>query len=200
MSPCPDHPGALGAPAVLLTPTRQPPCGGDRYRRSRALGGRATRSRPPTDPPLRSLHRRARCPRRLAPRLRQRLPAYGLLAAAFRPDDQVCVLRSSLRHRQRLLTYGAHHMQPMHKAWHQMHLTRSQVVSDRTGATGMAILQAIIAGERDPLTLAKLRTPPCQHREDEIAKALQGPWRAEPLCALQQAVAWDPFAHQPLTV
>ena len=131
---------------------------------------------------------------------RQRLHAYGLLAAAFRPDDQVCVLRSSLRHRQRLLTYGAHHMQPMHKAWHQMHLTRSQVVSDRTGATGMAILHALIAGERAPLTLAKLRTPPCQHREDEIAKALQGTWRAEHLFALQQAIELDQFYHQQLTV
>jgi len=46
----------------------------------------------------------------------QRLHAYGLLAAAFRPAEQVCVLRSSLRHRQMLLTYGAHHMQHMPKA------------------------------------------------------------------------------------
>ena len=46
----------------------------------------------------------------------QRLHAYGLLAAAFRPADQICVLRSSLRHRQMLLTYGTHHMQHMHKA------------------------------------------------------------------------------------
>ena len=46
----------------------------------------------------------------------QRLHAYGLLAAAFRPAEQVCVLRSSLRHRQMLLTYGAHHMQPRPKA------------------------------------------------------------------------------------
>jgi len=46
----------------------------------------------------------------------QRLHAYGLLAGAFRPDDQVCVLRGSLRHRQMLLTYAAHHMQHRHKA------------------------------------------------------------------------------------
>ena len=46
----------------------------------------------------------------------QRLHAYGLLAGAFRPDDQGCGLRGSLRHRQMLLTYAAHPMQPRHKA------------------------------------------------------------------------------------
>jgi transposase len=128
----------------------------------------------------------------------QRLHAYGLLAAAFRPDDQICVLRSYLRHRQMLLTYGAHHIQHMHKALQQMNLKLSQVVSDLTGATGMAILQAIIAGERDPMTLAKLRNPHCQHSEDEIVKALQGTWRAEPLFALRQAVELYQFYHQQL--
>ena len=130
----------------------------------------------------------------------QRLHAYGLLAAAFRPADQICVLRSYLRHRQMLLTYGAHHIQHMHKALQQMNLKLSQVVSDLTGATGMAILKAIIAGERDPLTLAKLRNPHCQHSEDDIAKALQGTWRAEHLFAFQQAVELYQFSHQQLTV
>src|SRR6266581_397189 len=99
-----------------------------------------------------------------------------------------------------LLTYGAHPMQHMHKALQQMHLTRSQVVSDLTGATGMAILTAIIAGERDPLPLAKLRNPHCQQSADDIAKALQGTWRAEHLFALQQAVELYQFYHQQLTV
>jgi hypothetical protein len=130
----------------------------------------------------------------------QRLHAYGLLAAAFRPADQSCVLRSSVRQRQMLLTYGAHHIQHMHKALQQMHLKLSQVVSDLTSVTGRAILRAIIAGERDPLPLARLRHPHCQHREAEMAKALQGPWRAEHLFALQQAVELYHFYHQQLTV
>jgi len=113
----------------------------------------------------------------------QRLHPYGLRAGAFRPDDQVCGLRGSLRHRQRLLTSAAHPMQHMHKALPQMHRTLTQVVSDLTGVTGMAIIKAIVAGERDPVTLAKLRTPHGQHDADEIAKALQGTWRAEPLFA-----------------
>ena len=92
-----------------------------------------------------------------------------------------------------LLTYGAHHIQHRHKALQQMNLKLSQVVSDLTGATGMAILKAIIAGARNPLPLAKLRNPHCQHSEDDIAKALPGTWRAEHLCALQQAVALSQF-------
>ncbi len=129
----------------------------------------------------------------------QRLHAYGLLAGAFRPADQVCVLRGYLRHRQMLLTYAAHHIQHRHKALEQMNLKLTQVVSDITGVTGMAILKAIIAGERDPVTLAKLRNPHGQHSEDEIAKALQGTWRAEHLFALQQAVELYQFYHQQLT-
>ena len=98
------------------------------------------------------------------------------------------------------LTSAAQSMQPMHKALPQMHLKRTQVVSDSTGVTGMAILKAILAGERDPVSLAKLRNPHCQPSEDEIAKALQGPWRAEHLCALQQAVALSDCSHQPLAL
>jgi len=130
----------------------------------------------------------------------QRLHTYGLLAGAFRPEPQVCVLRGSLRHRQMLLTSAAHHIQHMHKALQQMNLKRTQVVSDITGATGMAIIKAIIAGERDPVTLATLRNPHCHHAEDDIAKALQGTWHAEHLFALQQAVALSAFSHQQLAL
>ena len=129
-----------------------------------------------------------------------RLHAYGLLAGACRPADQVCVRRSSLRHRPMLLTSAAHHMQHMQKALQQMHLKLTQVVSAITGVTGMAILTAILAGERAPVILAKLRNPHCQHSEDEIAKARQGTWRAEHRFALPQAVALSDFSHQQLAL
>jgi transposase len=80
-----------------------------------------------------------------------------------------------------------------------MHLKLTQVVSAMTGVTGMAILKAIVAGERDPQHLAKLRHPHCHHDEDDIAKALQGPWRAEPLCALRHAIELYAFSHQQIT-
>lgn len=130
----------------------------------------------------------------------QRLHSYGLLAGAFRPADQVCVLRSYLRHRQMLITSAAHHIQHMQKALEQMNLKLTQVVSDITGATGMAILKAIVAGERDPQRLAKLRNAHCHHDEADIAKALQGTWRAEHLFALQQAIALYDFYHQQVTL
>jgi len=81
-----------------------------------------------------------------------------------------------------------------------MHRTLPQGVSEITGVTGMAIRKAIIAGERHPQHLAQLRHPHGQHAEDDSAKALQGTWRAEHLCALQQAVARYAFSHQPLVL
>ena len=102
----------------------------------------------------------------------QRLHTFGLLASAFRPPDQVCVLRSYLRQRAMLLTYAGQHIQHMQKALTQMNLKLQHVVSDLTGVTGMAIIRAILAGERDPVQFAHLRDYRCQHDEATIAKAL----------------------------
>jgi hypothetical protein len=118
----------------------------------------------------------------------QRLHSYGLLSASFRPADQVVVLRSYLRQRQMLIGYGGQHIQHMQKALEQMNVKLTLVVSDVTGVTGMAIIKAIVAGQRDPLVLAKLRNNKCQHSEEEIARALYGNWREEHLFALQQAL------------
>jgi transposase len=126
----------------------------------------------------------------------QRLHSYGLLAAAFRPDEPVCVLRSYLRQRHMLLTYAGQHIQHMHKALTQMNVQLQHVVSDITGVTGLAIIRAIVAGQRDPRALAKLRDDRCGHSEAEIARALYGNWRAEHLFALQQAVQLYDFYHQ----
>jgi transposase len=84
----------------------------------------------------------------------------------------------------------------MHKALTQMNLKLQHVVSDVTGETGMAIIRAILAGERDPVKLAHLRHDRCQHDEATIAKALCGQWREEPLFALAQAVALYDIYHQ----
>jgi transposase len=84
----------------------------------------------------------------------QRLHSYGLLTASFRPAEQVVVLRGYLRQRQMLLRYAGQHVQHMHKALEQMNVKLAEVVSDVTGRTGMAIVRAILRGERDPLKLA----------------------------------------------
>jgi transposase len=126
----------------------------------------------------------------------QRLHTFGLLAGAFRPPDQVCVLRSYLRQRAMLLSYASQHIQHMQKALTQMNLKLQHVVSDVTGETGMAIMRAMLAGERDPVQLARLRNYRCHHDEETIAKALHGQWREEHLFALGQAVALYDMYHE----
>ena len=129
----------------------------------------------------------------------QRLHTFGLLSGAFRPADQICVLRSYLRQRAMLLTSAAQHIQHMQKALTQMNIKLQHVVSDITGVTGLAILRAILAGERDPAKLAQLRDYRCKHDEATIARALQGNWRDEHLFALAQAVALYDVYHQKIT-
>jgi len=124
----------------------------------------------------------------------QQLHTYGLLQASFRPEDQICVLRSYLRQREMLARYASHHIQHMQKALEQMNLKLHHVVSDITGVTGMRILRAILAGERDPYRLAQFRDHRCKN--DEATIALQGDWRPEHLFALRQALELFDFYRQ----
>jgi transposase len=129
----------------------------------------------------------------------QELHTYGLLRGAFRPVDQVCILRSYLRQRSMLVSYASHHIQHMQKALEQMNLKLSHVVSDITGLTGMEIIKAILSGERDPVKLAKLRDPRCKSSEATVARALEGHYREEHLFTLQQAVELVEFYQQQMT-
>jgi transposase len=126
----------------------------------------------------------------------QELHTYGLLRGAFRPEDQVCVLRSYLRQRSMLVAMASRAVQHMQKALEQMNLKLAEVVSDINGKTGLAILHAILAGERDPQRLARHRDRRCKHDQATIAKALAGHWRAEHLFALQQALEQYEFIQQ----
>jgi transposase len=118
----------------------------------------------------------------------QQLHTYGLLAGAFRPSDELCVLRSYLRQREMLTQTASMHIQHMQKALQQMNLLLHNVVSDITGVTGMKIIKAILAGERDANTLASHRDGRCQNSSATIAKSLVGTYREEHLFALRQAV------------
>jgi transposase len=118
----------------------------------------------------------------------QQLHTFGLLTAAFRPDDQICILRSYLRQRATLVTYAARHIQHMQKALELMNLKLAHVVRDIAGRTGLAIIRAILDGNRDPRTLAALRDPHCKADAQTIARALEGTWRQEHLFELRQAL------------
>ncbi len=127
----------------------------------------------------------------------QRLHSLGLLRAAFRPDESIRVLRSYQRHRASLVEDASRYIQRMQKALEQMNVKLTEVISDVTGATGMAILRAIVRGERDPQTLARLRQSNCKNDEATIALALQGTWRAEHLFELRQCLeVYDYYQKQ----
>lgn len=127
----------------------------------------------------------------------QRLHSYGLLSASFRPEAEIVVLRSYLRQRAMLIEHRAAHIQHMQKALQQMNVQLTQVLSDISGVTGLAIIRAIVAGERNPAKLAQLRHGRCQRSEADIAKALTGHYRAEHVFALRQALAlYDAYTVQ----
>ncbi len=127
----------------------------------------------------------------------QQLHTYGLLQGAFRPADEIVVLRSYLRQRTMLIRGGATHIQHMQKALQQMNLLLHHVVADITGLTGMTIIRAILAGECDPQVLAQHRDPRCKNSAEVIAKSLEGNYRDEHLFALAQAVAlYDSYQTQ----
>ena len=123
----------------------------------------------------------------------QKLHTLGLLSASFRPDSELRILRTYLRHRDQLVQHRAPHISHIQKALQQMNIQLPQVLTDITGETGMAILRAIIAGERDGLKLAQLRDPKCKSSEETFAKALTGDWQAEQIFVLQQSLALYDF-------
>ena len=119
----------------------------------------------------------------------QHLHSMGLLHSAFRPDGEVCAVRSLMRHRNDLVEMASQHVQHMQKALTQMNVQFQHVISDITGLTGLAILDAIVAGERDPAVLAELRDPRIKASQETIRKSLEGNWRAEHILALKQRLS-----------
>jgi transposase len=121
----------------------------------------------------------------------QYLHSVGLLNASFRPPAAVCTVRSLVRHRESLVRTGCEHLLRVQKALDQMNVQLHHAVSDITGETGLKILDAIVAGERDAAVLARHRNYRCKQSEAEIAKALRGDWRPEHLFTLRQSLeAW----------
>jgi hypothetical protein len=112
----------------------------------------------------------------------------GLLRASYRPEQEVCAIRSLLRHRESLVQMAATHVHHMQKALDQMNLQLHHVISDVTGQTGLAIVEAILAGERNPYVLAKLRNDRIKASEAVIAKSLVGDYRPEHLFTLRQSL------------
>jgi transposase len=118
----------------------------------------------------------------------QYLHAVGLLQGSFRPAQEICAFRTILRHRASLVEAASKHVQHMQKALDQMNVQIHRVLSDLTGVSGLAILEAILAGERDGHRLASLRDRRVQASEQSIVAALEGDYRAEHLFTLRQSL------------
>jgi transposase len=118
----------------------------------------------------------------------QYLHSVGLLRGSFRPPHQVCAVRSLVRHRDTLMKLAGVHIQHMQKSLTQMNLQIHHVLTDITGTTGLNILDAIVAGERNPEKLAEYRDPRVQASKVTIRKALTGDYRSEHLFTLEQSL------------
>ncbi len=118
----------------------------------------------------------------------QYLHSVGLLKASFRPENQICALRSLSRHRASMVESAAVHVQHMHKALTQMNLQIHHVLSDITGQSGMAIIAAIVEGERDPVRLAALCHQSVRSSRETVTKSLVGTYRFEHLFTLKQSL------------
>lgn len=125
----------------------------------------------------------------------QRLHTYGLLGGSFRPADAYCVVRTLLRYRDELIAGRTTQVQHMQKALLQMNLQLRVVLSDICGESGLAIIEAILKGERDPVKLANLAHRRVKSSRDQIAQALVGDYRSEHLFVLK--MAWELYlSHQ----
>jgi transposase len=127
----------------------------------------------------------------------QRLHSCGLLRGSFRPPEAICMLRTLVRDKATLGAESGDWVRRMQKSLDQMNVRVHRAVSDIDGVTGMAILRAIVEGERDARKLAQLRNPHCRKSEEEIAEQLSGHWREDHLFSLQQALKmYDAIAER----
>jgi transposase len=117
-----------------------------------------------------------------------KLHAFGLLNNSFQPTDEIRVARSLWRQRGNLIAAASSAIQRMQKVLTEMNIQLSTVLSDLSGVSGMKILHAILAGERDPWKLAALVRPEVKARPADIARSLEGNWREELLFILRQEV------------
>ena len=119
----------------------------------------------------------------------QQLHACGLLRGAFRPGEDVVKFRALARMKKTLVQEQADWLRRIQKELDQMNVRVHRAVSDISGVTGMAILRAIVEGERDPATLAALRDPRCRKSLEQVERELTGRWREEHLQNLATALS-----------
>ncbi len=116
----------------------------------------------------------------------QKLHSCGLLRASFQPDNMMRTLRSIVRHRKNLVRTSTNYINRMQKALELMNIKLHTIISDIDGKTGLLIIEAILAGERNPEKLADLRDRRIKASREDIIKSLEGYWTTEHLFELRQ--------------
>ena len=129
----------------------------------------------------------------------RKLHTYGLLRASFRLDETIEAVRTVWRQRERVVKNAGESVQQMQKALTKMNVQLHNAISDLSGVTGMAILRAIVGGERDAMKLAQLRHRSIQASEEEIARSLEGHWRTDTLWELKEVLDAYDFHQRQLT-
>lgn len=126
------------------------------------------------------------------------LHAHGLLRGGFVPPAQIRCLQDYLRLRQDHLTLAASHVQHMQKALERMNVKLHDVISNLVGKSGLAVVEAILAGERDPERLLALCDVQIQKsKAGRVKESLRGTWAQEHLFALRQALeSWRHYQSQ----
>ena len=119
-----------------------------------------------------------------APPARVRLVA-GLFSA---PGPDLPVAQLLTRAGSRMVEAAAQQILRMQKALTQMNVQLHHVISDLSGQTGLAIVEAIVAGERDPKKLAQYRNVRIAASPETIEKSLEGHWQPELIFDLQIAL------------
>jgi transposase len=121
----------------------------------------------------------------------QQLHAAGLVKKSFRPAQDIVPIRFLMRHRSELVGDAAKQLHLMQKTLTELNLKIHHVFSDIDGVSAQAIIDAILAGERDARRLAALRDRRCRSPLENIIKALNGSYREEYLFVLRQSQqAW----------
>lgn len=115
------------------------------------------------------------------------LHTYGLLKASYQPENEARKIRNLARHRNNILRALSKEVLHMQKAMEQMNIKLSNVLSDIVGKSGLAIIVAIINGERNPIRLAQLADSRCKRSKEDIALSLEGTWGEDHLFELKQA-------------
>ena len=118
----------------------------------------------------------------------QKLHTCGLLQKSFQPDNEIRLLRNYTRQRKNLILLGSDAVRRMQKALELMNIKIHTVISDILGKTGMKMVKAIIAGERNRQVLSTLCDPRIKASQEEIIKSLEGIWKEDYLFMLEQAV------------